>query len=208
MQTESMFEHIATVVSLVPIEIRENKPGLRPPTYLIPPAPRGDFNLLHIADAKYAYYIDVHRGAITLVESAEVVANAVVDDYLRASIFRTDEAYPGLFWVPGKATKEIIKAMHADKLEKAQKAQDKWCNILLRQADDAWRQWRRHNMITDTQRAIANYLGLKREWTEEIDPTQNVECRFCTSVISARAKVCPICRMVLDEKLEGRQVAV
>lgn len=206
MQTPSQYEHVATVVSIVPVAIRENKPGLRPPTYEIPAAQKGEFQLLHIADATYAYYIDVHRGAITLAEPCESVARAVVEDYLRASIFRTDDAFPGLFWVRGKATKEIIKTVYNKELKGVQEAQDRWCNILMRYADDSWRLHRRHNVITDTQRAIAQYLGLKREWTEEIDPTMNTDCRFCRSVISTLAVVCPQCRMVLNpEALKGQQ---
>ncbi len=199
------YEHYSTVVSLMPIALSEEKPGLRPPRYHIPAAARGDFNILHIPEATYAYYIDHHRGSLTLPEKSEIVARSIVADYIRSSILHTEEAYPGLFWVPGKLEKEAIKTLHHKELAEARAAQDAWCNILVRAADDSWRIHHRNSAVSDVQRAAARYLGARREWLEEIRMENTTECQFCTSVISARATVCPVCR---KEQNESKRPAV
>lgn len=193
-------EHWATIVSIVPLEIHEHKPRCTPSYVDIKAAKPGDMELFHVTVGESAYYIDHERGSLNLPVMAEKIADGVVQDYCRASILHTEDAYPGIFWVPGKLDKKQIELLHKDKLAKAREVQDRWCNILVRSADDSWRKHRQNNLISDVQRAAAKYLGVKREWTEEVDPRQSIECKFCTSLIPARAIICPVCHQTLNQQ--------
>ena len=48
----------ATVVSLLPIKITEEKPGLYPGSFHIPAVKNGDFNILHVGVSHYIVYLD------------------------------------------------------------------------------------------------------------------------------------------------------
>ena len=196
----------ATVVSILPYDLNESKP-LIPASFIIPKAKKGEIELLSIEHADREYYVDWQRGTIRIPESPEVVANSVVNDHIRASISTTSDARPGLFWIVGaysRSDKQVVMQKFAKDLEEATACQIRWFQRLVKNADDMWQRWRQHRMISDINRIAASWLGVKREWADTPDPNLNIECKYCTSLISAKAKVCPICHLILDEELMAR----
>src|SRR5512141_3254891 len=104
----------ATIVCLDPCGIREQKPGLIPPVYEIPPVKHGDFGILHVEDAFFFVYLAQFRGSIKVTTPALVLAKSICDDFTNAFQHGTSpNAQPGLFFVPGHATKEEIKKNNA-----------------------------------------------------------------------------------------------
>lgn len=200
-----------TVVSILPYELNEIKPQLRYGTgkesgagvFLIPAVPKGECRTLTIEYAERPFYVDYQRGNIWLSEQPEVVANAVVEDHVRATVNVTEGARPGLFYVQGLKQPDEVKKNNATALARAVREQDAWFARLVKAADDVWQKYRRHNTISDQHRLASKYLGLKREWAEEMKAENTIQCAYCVSLISTKAILCPVCRMPQEDAIQA-----
>jgi hypothetical protein len=200
-------EDASTIVSLLPVAIKEHKPGLHPAEYKIPAVkdPKTDLELLIVKRATFPVYIDENRPALIVQEPSDRVATAICRDLkVSMSHFEPDIAEPGLFWVPGIVSKkDFIGSMKSpllsDVLEKARTLQMEWFRRLVSAADDDWGQWKMRKMISKIQHQAAEILGLEREWNinNEITEAQSV-CKFCFSQVNPMAIVCGSCQGILD----------
>lgn len=189
----------ATVVSLLPFELNESKPGIIPPRFIIPAAPRDGFSILHVVDARERVedLLSEQPRAKFISIPAFDLAKAIVGDFYRSQMGCTEDAYPGLFWVEGKLSVPDVQTRHAPKLAEMRQIQTRWLRNLVLVADDLWREFGKHNVITDTMRKAAEMLDLDRTWllaAEKIEKT----CPVCRSEINETAIICPNCRAILD----------
>jgi hypothetical protein len=188
----------STVVSLLPIELSEKKPGIYPGNFIVPAAKDDEFEVLEVGNSVAHVYMDESRGSITIVQESEVVARAIVDDYINSCIAvdRLTNTIPGLFWVEGEFTKAGILAKFPEKVKEANVCQSRWFHSLVKMADDDWARNRSHKSITPLQKIAATrlepFLG-KKEWASAVDIQSFKACKFCTSQIPVEAVVCPVC---------------
>jgi hypothetical protein len=154
----------ATVVSILPAKVNEEKPGLYPGTFQIPAAKDGDFNILHVGVSHYIVYLDSSRGSLRVPELGSKIARSIVEDFIKAQIGVEDGREPGLFWVEGHLTKEEILAKHKDLLEQAKEKQKNWFTALVMLGDDNWVRYGTHSAISGVQITAAKSLGHKAEW--------------------------------------------
>ena len=193
----------ATIVSLMPCDIRESKPSIMPAEYFIPAAKPPDFNIIVIHDGQGHLYLDQDRGTVAVPIDAHKLADSIVKDYMYSCIDLDylGQATPGLFWVDGELTKELIKKDHLKKLTEMIDVQNRWFMRLVKTADDDWSRNQQHRSITSIQRSAATVLKSQigeRPWNVEVrDMVQFKTCKFCTSTINAAALVCPICGRAL-----------
>lgn len=195
----------ATIISLLPYEILESKPGLIPGQFKIPKADVNDFAILVIGDSFHYVYLDGDRGSIPATDPALKVAQSLVYDYVSSQLLREDGAEPGLFCVPGKLTKDEVKRQYGEILVEAKARQRRWYERLVSLADDDWAMNRRRKGISDLSRHAATALLLQREWlqiAEEERPVQvaAVECPACFSPVRPEAMICAGCKTVLKPK--------
>lgn len=196
---------VCTVVSCLPFQIREQKPGLFPiGLFCLPPAKK-DIEVLVVREGFYFRYIGEGK-QIEQYEKAELIARAVVNDFNNAQLGLDlshedveDNAQPGLFWVYGAWEVPDIKAMYADKLALAQKQQTRWFGRLVQIADDDWAKYHQHKMISDLQRYAASALGAPKEWSAPHIVAATMDtCPACRSNIPAGALVCMVCKTVVN----------
>lgn len=190
-----------TVISLCPFELNESKPGLFPTSeFIFPAAQKGGMSLLHIEDGWHMLYVDHERGSIKVPDPAEKIAQSIVYDCKVSKPYGvlTGEAEPGIFWLQGKLIdKDILSKYNATYTEALGK-QKKWFENLVAEGDDAWNRFHSHRMISDTCRLASKYLGFERPWNIQATVENMRECPACTTVIAARAIVCPQCAAILD----------
>lgn len=192
----------ATVVSLLPFEIQESKPGLNPQYFKIPAAPTiGDFGILKIEKASVAHYQPFEMPSIVVPVDLDLVARSVVDDYLSAKLYTNPPtAQPGLFWVHGVYSKEEIKAKFPDKLKEADKAQRQWYLNVVKQVDDMWvRSGKQHRVVIPEGYFACQALGLQREWNLTADAVM-MACPVCAFTIPATVAFCNKCGCIIDEE--------
>lgn len=193
----------ATIVSLVPVQIHEFKPGLIPEYTIIPAAKSGDFEILHVQDAAHFLYLDSERGSRRIPEPVSEYARAICEDYIagQLEVDREQGAQPGLFWVYGKLSKDAIKLSHKDEFLRALQNQIRWFERLVRRADDSWSEMRKHDHIAHIMRVAARELKLEREWLFEDLKMGNQSCPACTTILGQVLPAkCPACGCILDEE--------
>lgn len=189
---------VATVFSLLPVEVKESKPGLYPGEYLIPPAPaRGDFSLLLVHEGSH-FVPQLERAPYQAVTPAREIAKSLVDDYIEGSLGIEEDAGPGLFWAIGEYTKEKAKIELKNEIVAAEAKQNRWYVNLVRIADIEWAQHvGNHNVISTMMRHAAKHLGLEKEWLINPDQLTLVYCPVCRNNVSVHALVCGNCQAIL-----------
>lgn len=196
-----------TVVSTLPIEINESKPGLIPGTFVIPPCKKDDFSLLVIDDCQTVHLNpNPDMPNMIIPEPAERVAKAIVRDYRDSAMGTSSRqesdgsvGIPGLFYVVGNVNKSDILTKHKDLLEQARKNTQTWFKNLVAQADDDWVKTKQRRMITDLARVACNNLGLEREWNYDSLSNQSMTCPWCRSAINPESIKCANCLEIVNQ---------
>jgi len=189
-----------TIVSLIPFQIDEEKPGLVPKTYRIPPCVGGIPQVLHVTTARSYIQLDDERPAIVSRTPASDLARAIVRDYIDGQMCVSEDCLPGLGWLPGKLSATEILTKHVDFITKLREQNRRWFAALVRVADDDWNRYHSHKAISDFQRSACNSLSLTREWNVDVvEISKMVTCPSCGSSAKPEAATCGFCRCVLDE---------
>ncbi len=200
------YEDVSTVVSLLPIPLYENKPGLIPQSYNIPAVsnPLEQINTLIVARASFPVYIDEQRPSIIVPEPSDRVAEAICRDY-RVSMTHVNPGIsePGLFWLKDRhGENDILSGKDAPawgELQRYRKMQIEWFKLLVEEADEYWGKIRSRRTISDLQRKACKFLNLQREWNIDTEVAESMSlCKFCFAQVHPNAVVCPSCRGVLD----------
>lgn len=197
----------ATIISICPFPIRETKPGLFPNAYSIKAAAPGDIEILNINDQVYfSQRVPVIGNVIQIPVPAKELAESIVSDRLTGQLLYSATSKPGLFWVPGKYSKQAAKIKFKAEIDEANIYQNQWYADLVKFGDDEWNQHHQHKFITDLQRHAARILGLEKEWLIEAVAAADVtkKCVACYSPIHINAVICAICRTDQEEFVAKR----
>jgi len=192
-----------TVVSLVPCKIIEEKPGLYPPRFIIEESDTIIPKLLHIGTATHYVYLDESRGMLQVKDPSDVVAKAIVNDFITAQLGISDEVGPALWWVDSDYNLEQVLEKEKEIMNEMRLRQRKWFVNLVKMADDDWVRYRQHNVISDFQRKIGTLLDLNSEDHEWMTPLalqqgKTFACPFCMTSLPVGAIICTACHEVLD----------
>lgn len=188
----------ATIVSFVPWELNELKPGQNPDTYRIPASDGKVPQVLVIEDAVSHLYLGYDRGTYPTPIPVDKLAESIINDSTRSVLEYDPNTKPALFWVEGEFTAKEVMAKFPDKIKEVLASQNRWFMKLIKLADDMWSRFHQHKMISDLQRIAAQQLGLSnKEWAITPEPVQLIPCPACTTMIQSTAIVCKNCRAIL-----------
>ena len=200
-----------TVASLVPFDIREEKPGMIPNTFFIPASDMKMPQVLVVGTGRHYVYLDQDRGHLPVRTPANEVAASVVRDYTTSQMKVGPDAQPALFWVPGEVSQREIFEARKDEISEALKRQVRWFTLVCQQADDDWQKYHRHTVVSDIQRRMAQILGWNPESHEWMAPnltSVGLRCPACGTLAMMGASVCSQCHCILDpEKYKTLQFA-
>lgn len=191
---------VSTVVSILPYQLEERKPGLIPGVFRFPKVEKGDFFLLSVERCVHPVYLDEARPRLIVPDPSDMVAMSIVNDH-KASVhgYVPDVAEPGIAWVYGEwgnteEGKKRFKAEQAALLTDMVRKQEAWFNTVIQLADDDWSRYHRHSFITPIQKHAALYFGLAKDWLIEQDIKEAMSrCKFCFQMIDPRATICAHC---------------
>jgi hypothetical protein len=202
----------STVISFVPFEIKEHKPGLYPPHFHIEASDMKTPQLLHIGTCYHFLYMDETRGSIRVPNPSDQVARAIVEDYITSQLSIDDEARPALFWVPERMTIEEIQNKFKIEIMRHLLKQKKWFLNVAMLADNDWSRYHQHNVISSFQRKCADYIGWKaseHEWMSPLTTMESSACPACGMTYAKGIVICPNCKLILDkEKAKDFEFAV
>lgn len=202
----STVEDVCTVISILPIGIRENKPGLIPGSYSIPPVknPAKDVNVLVVMRANFPVYIDENRPAIVVPETSDRVANSICRDFSIGIMgYEVGKAEPGLTWIQGNRGPEEIERNLPIEMKQLRDRQNMWFTNLVSIADDDWSKLHMRRAISGLQRVACQCLGLSRDWNIDIEIEKQLDidmtpCKFCRAPVHHEAIVCQHCSGILN----------
>lgn len=192
----------STVISLVPFDIREEKPGLFPGRFFIPKSDMKTPSLLKVGTASHFVYLDQDRGSLRVSDPSDDVARAIVEDYSSSQLCVDDNSAPALFWKDEDLSLPMVMEKCKGDIAHHLERQKRWFLNVARLADNDWSRYHQHNVVSDFQRDCAKYLGWDpetHEWmaAKTVEPTS--ACPVCGSPVPKIAIVCPNCKVVLDE---------
>ena len=187
----------ATIVNIAPVPIMADKPGLFPGRFFIPAGDEDDPQILIIGDSYHLVYLGAESAAkyVRVPDSADVVANAIVEDFKRGIICREEGSEPGVFWLP-RVIKDIAKECNGE-LAVAKQVQRQWFRRLIDMADNDWNQTNSPRCISDLQRRIATKLKLDKPWMHNVEAVNAIQCPACFTNLNPRAIVCANCKLVI-----------
>lgn len=202
--TASQFK--CTVISILPFDLREPKPGLNPGEFLIPACKNPKVpTCLVIKEGTYGIYLDGDRGTLRARTPSSEVARSIFEDYISAQLAVDENSKPGLFAVPGVVTAEDFE--NDDDLKELlafiTKQQENWFDRLIKLGDDIWNRYHQHGAITDLMRYAAKSLGkadldwMKVSASSEERPTMTT-CPACMTTVNDKAIICSSCGCVLN----------
>ena len=194
---------ICTVVSLVPYEVKDDKPGIIPSTYTVPPSNGIIPSLLVIKDANCPLFRGSDQPNFNMILPGEDIARSLVNDYIRAQLVYKEDAHPALFWVVGEEKDgNVVITKYNEKIEHARVVQNNWFKSLVELADDEWNRNHQHKAITDIQRFACRSLGLteSKEWYTSPTPVPMIKCPACMTMVEGASVVCRNCKHILDKK--------
>lgn len=194
-----------TVISLVPVRICEEKPGLFPPRFTIEESDTVIPQVLHIYSATHYVYLDEARGLLQVKDPSDVVARAVVNDFCTSQLAVNDESGPALWWVDEHIDWDKVLSHQAKVIPEKRERQHRWFVNLAKMADDDWTRYHKHVVISDFQRKIAHILDLNpddHEWMMPLAMQEGMTtvCPFCKSSVAIGSVICTTCNEVIDYK--------
>jgi hypothetical protein len=201
-------ELMATLISVYPFDIYEQKPAIYPGTFYIPAAKDGPTSLI-IGEA--FHFVDrVDAPPLRIRVLPQELAKSIVYDWTTAAIGVDieEDVIPGLFYVNGAHENSVIEVLFANEINAAKARQRKWFIELVKIADDDWSRYHKHTVISDIQRYAVKELNLEREWSIIVQEQALKLCPACKSTTLPGAVVCSSCKAVLDlEKYKTFQFA-
>lgn len=195
----------ATLVSFMPFELAEEKIGIFPPTYYLPPSDTKKPTLLVVHDAMYYMetWVGENKNMFPVPMNAQDLCRSIVSDY-RNSLVEVDEsAYPALFFVPEEVDADTLLKKYGKEVLAAVTTQNNWFRRLIEKADDLWEKHRQHRVIPDDARAAARVLGLDRPWIVSVRQTS--KCPACETPVSPTQIICSTCRCILNKDAYDKQ---
>jgi len=198
---------LATIISIFPRKLVEHKPGIQPSEYVIPAGNPERPGLLIINDN--VFYLmnpdplsdgkDVP--SIRVPVRAMEMAQSIIMDYVNALISVETGKCPGIFCVKGGfEDSDLVKVRFHKEIEIYYNFQLEWFKSLVLMGDEIWKGSRSLAGISDLQREACRSLRLDREWLVTTQNAELIKCRFCTSLVSNDAIVCPACHHVLNQE--------
>lgn len=199
--------YVCTVVNLIPIDIDEQRPHMFPSSFMIPGAEKdGEMGLFYVGEGIHYIPDPFEERSFKQVTSPHEMARSLCDDYTSAHIGISDDAKPGLFWVPGRCTEQEIRTKYAKQLAAATELQRNWYRNLVALADVDWEKSKNRLAVSDLQRIGAKALGIQKEWVE-FRNLETVSCPYCNIAVQPGAIKCHNCKEVIDVEAYNRLTA-
>lgn len=203
MQIPEIHEPKCTVVSFIPFQLNEEKPGLLPGKFIIPEGSEDKPSITIVSGARHYVYLDGDRGSLPVRDASHEVARSICEDFSSAQLGISEGCMPGIFWVPGEMPWREIQEKYPELIISARISHKRWMHKLIEMADDDWNRYKKHSVIADFQRTFADILKIdpkKHEWMNIQNVVDSLSCPSCGTSYREGVAVCTVCKCVLDKE--------
>lgn len=191
-------QDIATIVSIFPMDINENKYTIWPGQFKIAAGSVSNPSVLTIGPSSWYFDRDLEMPIQEMVTGAVVVAESVINDYCSGLLeVSMPDKMPGLFFVPGEVTSDGILVKYKSALHAAKVKQDAWYQELVKQADGLWATSRNNPLaIWGIMKMAAKELGVDRPWLADFKISGLTKCFACGNLRDPEFPICPTCKTI------------
>lgn len=189
----------ATIVSIYPREINEEKITIFPGKFHIP---RGSYqapSVVVVGSSSWWADRDIEQPILEISISAVQIAQSVIVDYCNGLLgCDMGASMPGMFFIPGELELMEVVAKYKLKLAEAKNKQDNWYRVLIRLADSLWARSNGNPLVIwDEMRLAAIEMGEDtKPWIRDTIHSEMVRCYACGSLKNPEYPVCLTCRVV------------
>lgn len=194
----------STIVSIYPKEIVETKPTIQPGIFTLLPGSYEKPSILVVGTSSWWKELDETQPMLEIPVSSIQIADSVVRDYTNGLLAcNMGDCMPGLFYVPGEHTVDVIKKSFKHILDKINASQRNWFLALVRIADALWSRTNGNPLsISDDMRLAARELGLNnKEWLRDFQNVELVRCVACGALRNPLYPVCQTCHAIVDTEV-------
>lgn len=191
----------STVVSIFPKYILERKYTIQPGVFEIRPGSYEKPALLVVGPSSWWKEIDENQPLLEIPHSSIQVADSIVKDYCNGVVAcDMAENMPGLFYIPGEITLDVLKKSHQNELDRANVKQRNWYTALVRMADALWSRSNGNPLtISDEMKMAARDLNLvNKEWLKDSQIMDLVRCVACGHLKNPNYPICSNCKAISD----------
>jgi len=191
----------STVVSIFPKDINEVKHTIQPGRFHIPAGKYMSPSLLVVGSSSWWREIDEEQPLLEIPNSSVQVADSIVRDYCNGLLAcNMADTMPGIFWIPGEKTIEMLNEEHKKLLDKAKDNQNRWFFALIKMADVLWSRTNGNPLcISDDMRMAARELNISgKDWMRDFLNIEKVRCIACGAMRDPEFPVCQVCKAIAD----------
>ena len=193
----------ATIVSIFPMNLEEYKPSIFPGKFIVPAGTYDKPSITVVGTSSWFRDVDPEQPILEMVCGSMEVANSIVKDYISSLFTWSEEAKPGLFFIPGQKTLVEIKKDYHNLLDSAKARQDNWYRPVVKIADSLWSRSQNNPLaISDEMRLAAQELGIAKTkaWMQDFNSIELKPCPACGVLTNPQFPVCAHCHTVIDVK--------
>jgi len=193
----------STVISVFPRPIDEVKHTIQPGRFKLDAGSIDKPSILIVITSSWWREIDEEQPLLEIPTSSIQVADSIVRDYCNGLLAcNMGNIMPGLFFVPGEFTVELIKKQFPHKLKEANENQRRWYGELIKLADALWARSNGNPLtIGDDMRMAAQELGITtKDWLKDFKMMDTVKCIACGALRNPEFPVCGSCHAIIDKE--------
>lgn len=187
----------ATIVSIYPRAIEEKKVTIEPGLFVIPPGTVEHPGVLEVGPSSWWREIDEEQPLLEIPVSSILVAESVCRDYMNGLFMcNMGDSMPGLFYVVGGFTSDLVKLNFKKQIEIALAKQRKWYANLVTAADAMWARSQGNPLtISEDSRMAARELGVDstKDWMKDFRMVNMVRCKACGTLKNPDFPICATC---------------
>lgn len=190
----------STIISIIPFEFVEFKPGVYPGSFRIPEClDEKNPTLFYVGQSEAVMQVP-NAEPLHIVTPSQTIARSIVEDFVNAQLWTTPTARPGIACLPGLVTKVALDSLHGKVLDNLRAQQRAWFVNVCNHTSSEWNQYKSIRVVSHVARFAAKYLGLDPEWLAvEVAGFQMEKCPACRTPCPNDAIVCAHCRAVLNK---------
>jgi hypothetical protein len=187
----------ATVFSIYPKDIEEVKHTIEPGRFRIPAGSIEKPTSLVVGPSSWWREIDEEQPLLEIPVSSIQIADSIVKDYCNGILASNmGDCMPGLFYIPGEITVDILRKSYKSQLDKAVANQTTFYRTLITLADALWARSQGNPLaISDDMRLAARELQLQesKDWMRDFKMINQVRCKACGSLKNPEYPICASC---------------
>lgn len=193
-----------TVFSIYPKTIDEVKHTISPGRFIIPAGSIENPSRLVVGSSSWLREIDVDQPYLEIPNSSYQVANSIVTDYCNGLIgCNMEDAMPGIFFIPGDITVELLLKEYKSTFDKAVVKQTRFWHSIIELTDILWSNTNGNPLcVSEDARLACRMTGIEnKDWMQNFQNMGQVRCIACGSLRNPAFPVCASCNRIVDKAL-------